>query len=673
MDQLDIGTFRAWVDAGRAAKERPTLKDWKQVHSALRACFHDAAPQANAFNLTRLSVILHKYLTESLQPYHDYAWTIADAHRGVEGGVPTPEQWQAAIALLAAHEDVLAKTKMSESSIFNVRAQEVEMGLACAHLKSNGFALIIDVEGNVEMSDDECQRLGERLDQLATRMGGENVLIGLFQLLESSKKFDATHGRWHLTRPSHRFDGDGERAQVPWGYLYNLGIKHFGSPGLSGNKEVRELFELARAGATVMSVQPFNPFEGMNLVATALTEYLIRSVVYDSLFTFSQVDGSVASKLMTLLAEKLKPKQGTEKYNELVAGAAIGCEIIRSSNLMWPVQLRAKDIASSLRMSRANVRKTLDSVYAHTGAVNSGLTFPPRSTDIDASDRPLLRVSEDVYWCPPRAMSAKAALQSMLELVDRAAAHAGSSVGTLIEEFFVKSARARGLNAICGKYDLGKDNGVQVRGDCDLVVQTSEAIVFLEAKKKGLNKASRSGDVHSDLSLLVDLTQSVVSSQVQALRHETLLRKHGKLVLTASNGETSEITWNQQKVYRVSVSLFDTGGLQDGVTLRNYLTIGAGIQIGYPNSSRSEDVDKVNKLLSRLNEQAKAVGELGQSSPFSRSFQLSASQLLVLFQNSNSNVAFVEQLTQGSRLINGTQDFYAHRLHMNHICAARGV
>lgn len=127
MQQVDIRTFRAWVDCARAAKSLPTLNDYRQVHEALRSCFDGVAPQVNAFNLARTSVILHHYLSDGLQPYYEYSSTIGEALRGAQGGTARPEQWRAAMEVIAAHEEVLKRTSMSEESIFRVRAQEVEV------------------------------------------------------------------------------------------------------------------------------------------------------------------------------------------------------------------------------------------------------------------------------------------------------------------------------------------------------------------------------------------------------------------------------------------------------------------------------------------------------------------------------------------------------------------
>lgn len=670
MGQVDIETFRAWVDAARAARAPSFLSDWHQIRDALRSNFKGTSPQANAFNLARLSVIFHEYVSDPLQPYHDFSWTISDACRDALGDTAQPEQWRMAIELIAAHETVLEKTTMPHESILKVRAQEVEVGRACAILKHHGYALAIDDEARVDMSDAECVKLGQEIDVIARRVGGENVLEAVFHLVDSKRLFDVEQGRWHLTRPGFLFGETAEKAQPPWGYLYNLGLKHIDASGTSSSTEMNKLFELVQAGTTIMCVQSFNAFDGMNIDANKLTQYLIQSVVYDSLFAFSQVDERVATELVSQLATDLESEKVVHEVS-LVEAARMGNLILKMADVKYPVILRAKDLSSVLRKSRTNVQKLLDTVYAHTSPANAALCYPPRSTEINASDRPLVWRGEGVYLCPPRAMCAKAVLQSMLDLCDLAVPNVGSQYGPLIERLLINAARAQGLQVKCGKYDLGKVDGHELKGDCDLVIQTEDVVVFLEVKKKGLTKASRSGDVLSDMSLLLDLAQSVAYSQFQALRHESLLRQYKKLVLTSADGTTSEVRWSNQKVLRVSVSLFDMGSLQDRVTLQSFLNLGSRIQVAHPDSALEEATKEVNRLLTKLREQAVAVGELGSSKPFDGSYQLSASHLFVLLGCSSSNESFVEELTRGHRVVNGTRDFYAHRRHMKQLVSVK--
>jgi hypothetical protein len=66
-------------------------------------------------------------------------------------------------------------------------------------------------------------------------------------------------------------------------------------------------------------------------------------------------------------------------------------------------------------------------------------------------------------------------------------------------------------------------------GECDLIFEDKTSILFVECKSKAVTSATMAGE---PLEAVLDFAAGLLASQVQALRHERLLRTLGKIEFT---------------------------------------------------------------------------------------------------------------------------------------------
>ena len=92
-----------------------------------------------------------------------------------------------------------------------------------------------------------------------------------------------------------------------------------------------------------------------------------------------------------------------------------------------------------------------------------------------------------------------------------------------VERFLEAEFTSHGVPVSAGDYDAGSE-----QGQCDLVIEAPETVIFAEVKKKTLTRRAKAG---SDAHLLLDFAGSLLAAQAQAGWHEVRLRRHHYLNL----------------------------------------------------------------------------------------------------------------------------------------------
>ena len=163
--------------------------------------------------------------------------------------------------------------------------------------------------------------------------------------------------------------------------------------------------------------------------------------------------------------------------------------------------------------------------------VNEGYSSPRDATKATLVNRPLLRGSNGTLIRLPASLLGPAFFEA-ISIALRNAGYPGpddkvlpTALENAIADFF-RNRRYK-VDHVAKTYKmLDPLTGKQIAGECDVVVETLNHIVFLEAKKKPLTRVSQTGDV---LANLIDMSDSLLYAQSQAATHERLLRHHRHL------------------------------------------------------------------------------------------------------------------------------------------------
>jgi hypothetical protein len=183
-------------------------------------------------------------------------------------------------------------------------------------------------------------------------------------------------------------------------------------------------------------------------------------------------------------------------------------------------------------------------------------------------------------------------------------------MGDAIERLIAEMFRTHGLNVTIqgGTYTMFDPlTGANQRGECDVIVETADTIVFVETKKKPHRRISQTGDA---LANLIDLSGSLFDAQAQLARHERILLHHGHIQL--DNGKRLE--HNGRAVERIAATLLDYGSLQDKYFLSQLFKVLAGASINAPgvDGATAQKLEKLNQRVSLLRTEIEQLTKLGQ-------------------------------------------------------------
>ncbi|GAA0219013.1 hypothetical protein GCM10009125_04960 [Castellaniella daejeonensis] len=224
-------------------------------------------------------------------------------------------------------------------------------------------------------------------------------------------------------------------------------------------------------------------------------------------------------------------------------------------------------------------------------------------------------------------------------------------IGLAVERFLKSELAYRGVAVSGGNYESGGEHG-----ECDLVIETPETVIFAEVKKKPLTRKAKAG---SDTALMLDLAGSLLAAQAQAGWHEVRFRRDGHLNLD-DKGTTTFIELSNRGIERVAISLLDYGGFQDRIILKQFLESTIGAKFMVDDERLKNKFEKINDALTDIHTQLVQLhpGESKINQPFIHCWFISVPQFLILLDDVTDSLSFKNALWSSRHITTGSSDFY---------------
>lgn len=591
-------------------------------------------------------------------PYYEILCVIRDALRSGSFDEPCTVNW---------HEIVRAAIDASEWNgqihLPLYRSTNVVKIAAAGAEKRLGR---IGASGARDQISTETNRvaIAKRIEKAVTRMGGMEVLRRLELALDST--FHLNMGRY-IEKEIFEFGSEKLRARIPYNYLLNIAVKCpvARKPMRKSDKDWVDLVNLSKDFALLYRVQSANYMENMFASEETLLPLLRRISVRDALFSPSQLRSTDVVRILRGLLNAASNLPRVDSANVDVGNKTIDVieSILRLTMTRKSKRLKLQEIADECRsLPFDNVVDIVRDVLSHSpGTCNQNFLLPdevpdsslPREERAGANftDRPLISLGEDEYLLPSLPFSTPAMLEAVLAQLR--AAKVDEDMGLAIEDFLLKELQGHGLTVSTGKYKAGGKDW-----ECDIVIETAKRVIFLEIKKKSLTRAARAG---MESALLIDIAASLVSSTLQAMRHEEQLRQ-GPLVLTLKDGTLHTINLDGREVERFAVTLHDYGGFQDRLLLQAILGVQMRLQFSTDDSGVKKKIEQVNNAMMELRQVNKnlwmAAGSPSAWSPFKSSWFLSVPQILILLDGVTCAEEFEVELGRTRQMTTGHKDFY---------------
>lgn len=632
------------------------------LYARIKGCFTSGhAAVWRACKSLRTDLIREHVLCGApLDPYFEVLDHLQDAIRTAAG--PHPERidgdWSSAIRAAFDHTQIQSWGCPNRE---NIHARDFRVAHAARALRDAGFAIQL-APGSLSLEETAETALIAAIENCVATMGGVNVARRIFQAI--LPLYDTTQQRYHVVRQTSATGGG--QPQMPWGYLIQLSAKHVRgrTPYINTDAQWNRLCGLSQAFAAIIDVQPYVPTFYGSMDATALVPYLQEMAVYDTLFRIPQMRPTDVPKIA----------RGMLDWMDINAPTSEGWSIAQVLEIIAYLLDPARDARGPMFIDEASIRrgcpgiprqiisKILDEVLSHppTGA-NRNFSRPTDAPSPENSDlqdrghdfflRPLLRHSGRRFILLDRSVCAPACIEALLTPLRRETKNLDDKVGLAVERFLRAEFASHDVPTMMGDYDAGDEHG-----ECDLVVDAPDAVIFFEVKKKPLTRRAKAG---SDAHLLLDLAGSLLAAQAQAGRHEVRLRRDGHLDLK-SGCVTTNLRLNGRVVERVALALSDFGSFQDRILLKQFLEATMRSRFSTSDQKLDKKFSEINSALTEIGEQVAALnpGQTEVNQPFFNCWFLSVPQVLVLLDGVTDGASFKAALWRCRHIVTGSSDVY---------------
>ena len=563
----------------------------KYIYGEIKSKLGGSDLDRNEFEGLRSQLLVEYFIDGSNDKYVRYIEIIRDATGELNSFIEIGKNWDDVLKLVAAH--TCLRTYDPLSNVDSLYQKERSIAHSVKWLKSKGFSISLE-NGNVLISEKEHKRIGTAIDLRLKRLGliGLNFIMGRLKSL-----FNASSNRYFFQRIS-------SKPLAPLGYLFRLSLKHLQETKkrVGQKKDLLDLFDLAQNYSTVLSVQEYSQYESVFQRPDTILKKIQRLVLADQIYSIPQTNCTHIIDLTRFIFSRVEAQDFSLpwKFDEYINVAET---ISLLSNNSTSIKFSSTDIAYKLnyKVSQDVIEKILIDMSHNVGGINGGYLIPFDSSKCNQSFKPLICLGNYNYLF----LDSNFFSFGFYEIVSDEYRKAGvkdSVVGELLEDFISNKFTLSGIPFLTGeKYKITKAqqklfSTSRSMGECDFIVETDEAIIFIEVKKKILTRAAQAGNVTN---IATDLIKSFVNAQIQANWHEIILRNEG--VIKFNSGRTIEL--NGRCVEKISLSIFDYMALHDGVTIRQLMHSLVGRKLVSSVESDQLPLKSINEALSELNNQ----------------------------------------------------------------------
>lgn len=651
----DLNQLYAYVglkDTGSQTRNAVSEALYKRVKTSF-ATGHQVAQQTCRSLITDL-IREHVIRGVPLDPYFEILAHLRDALRSDDKSYNIQGDWAAAISAACDHVEIHSWGIENRERTY---AREYEVARAAKALEDAGFEINLS-PGSINLTEAGETKLIQRIETLIRKIGGLNVARRIFTAIDS--QYDANQARYHLVPPISSIGGGS--PQVPWGYLLQLAVKHIegDKPLNNSDSDWKTLRSLAIAYAAVIDVQSYTHIAWQTFDADELLHFLRNLALNDTLFRIPQLRPSDVERLtrgmLDFIDNTIQTKNGWTIDQAL---SVISHILDPARDVRGPIIFSKRDISKALPdIPQPLVHTILDEVLCHPiSGSNQHFSRPtdaPRREDrtlgVNFGERPLLKLGKR-YCLIDRSACAQACIEALLAALRTEHSRLDDSVGKAVERFIESELEKHNIPTMCGDYDHNKDHG-----ECDLVVETPDKLIFFELKKKALTRRARAG---MDIDLLPDLAGSQLQAHAQLGWHEVRILESKKLDLVY-DGTVSTLNLGDREIEKFAISLFDYGSYQDRIVLKHFLEATMNAEFHPHDKQFNKKFDKINASLEELREQIrlKNPDQKIVDQPFFNCWFISVPLFLIMLDGVRDPASFRDSVLACRHITTGTADLY---------------
>jgi hypothetical protein len=535
--------------------------------------------------------------------------------------------------------------------------QEYDRVVNIKTLISEGCKVSIEKD-NIEVLDIELAI--SKLENLIKKIGGVTLARSIFNKL-SLNNYSEYFERFHLTRQGNGLPMQ-KSSQIPIGYLLNLCVKYpyeFQTKK-NINKELLQIQNLSTAIVTgKYDVQHYSQWTQIFQTGETIIKFCTEIALWDSMYSLIQIRPSLSFEILEDLYKDINEDTFFQvigicknDYFSIIKEVFDLAKYTKGIKYIYISSI----VKKNKTIDKQHIKKVLD-INSHIEQANSKYIIPSDITSVDFQFNSLIKLGETKYllmdksWC---AVSLFESLATQFRIAKTK--NFDSNIGYALEKLIYKYLEKNNVTYFHGNYTVDS-----IYGECDLLIETTEAIILIEFKKKVLTRKAKSG---IDIDILIDLSDSLLSSQLQAGRTEIILREKGEIILTDTKTNSSKtIEWKNRRIERISLTQLDFGGFQDKTIIHSFFNALLTHTYG-THSEEKHHLQKFDMLKEKQkvwSEQFAKLNEIDKNFahfPFFDCNFMNLGQLLEIINLSTDNDSFFEKLKSNKFVTFGTLDFY---------------
>jgi hypothetical protein len=611
-----------------------------------------------------LNDLIHEHVIHNtpLEPYYSTLRCMKDCMRSNTTEVEIKGSWEDS---LKATVDYLKWDKNVEHYQDKHTFQaEFTLAHAMKRLRSIGKSGKLFSKPS-ELTEARLQEIFNVLERQVQYFGGIELAHRLFCWL--GQYYDPKQMRYHYVTQLGLYKI--WEPKIPIGLLINLAAKHpIGKkPYKQSNNDWKRLIQLSKDFACLYAVEQSNMYAGMFQTPISILPEMRRIALHDTLFSPLQLRATDVTRILKGLLEWFykEEKISTENVQKLDSALTV-LTAIQSvlKNTRGPVRFTSEIICKLCpNLAIDDVRKILVTIFSHPvaganqkfssiTAVPDQSVSPELRAGADFINKPLLTTSKDHFIVLDHSICAPAMIEAILGFMRQLGIT--SELGFAVEHLLRTELRNIGIDVNTGQYQNDKKTL-----ECDLVIENDANILFIETKAKALTRAGRAA---FDISLLKDITDSLIHAIIQSGRHSIKILNDKTISLVTEAGESITIELRDRRLERLAITLHDFGGFQDRMIIDQILQNHVSIKYHAVDPKNDHEIVKVNKKLEELKnnylELYKQAGSPQNPRMFFNCWFLSVPQFLILLDDVSDKVSLNRVLSRSRHITYGTNDFY---------------
>lgn len=475
----------------------------------------------------------------------------------IEDFVPLYEeqQWTEALSYLKGYMELRPQNDPFRD---NFRQKELDRARAAVRLFKIGLRVKIE---NNDLKFDKEYMITSQLSNWISQIGGVRFVETLLELLP----YDEKKGRLMLLRQGNLPDPGTFVPEYPFGYLLNLGLRHTSSIGSEKalKRHFGNVMNLSRDFClAVYPYQSYSIWEKVFHRNETVLEYFQRLTLIDSLYYMQQSGKDFVLEMCNFLIDQmvqlgmsLCAACSFEEYRQLMNVLAGKTDIKKF--------VRFKQTEIDALQDKKRQAEILKMISFEMGDINVNYEKPVEYNKVNYNDRPFVILKNGDVILYPTTIGMWGWYEMLLSLLRAADGQIDNKVGLMLEDLMHSKLHKKGIATKTGRYVVDK-----IEGEADVVIETLDKILLIEMKKKTMTRAARQGHIYQ---IVLDFAGSLLYSQEQCVRTDTLLRRRGCIDLLKKKKVVDTLEWLGRESDKITLTLSDYGTLQDRAVLRNVL------------------------------------------------------------------------------------------------------